>query len=131
MKHLKLFEAYIDKDGELKDFNSKIEYPFDKIGKFVGWFIDEYGDYPEKQGWTIFHSDTLIPDEKYHSDRIWKDINVGGYWQVQRLDFPGEGEALIGRLDNDDSADDLAKKMGLMVDEYGVVYGWNGQSFLE
>ena len=45
MKRIKLFEAYIDKDGELKDFNSKIEYPFYKIEKFVKWFLNEYGDY--------------------------------------------------------------------------------------
>lgn len=56
--------------------------------------------------------------------------NHGYYWQVQRLDNPEDDEALLGKLQNDFKADDLARKLGLMVDEYGVVYGFNGKSFL-
>jgi hypothetical protein len=41
-----------------------------------------------------------------------------------------EGEAKFGRLKSDLVADELAKKTGLMLDEYGVVIGWNGESFL-
>jgi hypothetical protein len=41
-----------------------------------------------------------------------------------------DDEALFGKLQNDFKADDLARKLGLMVDEYGVVYGFDGQSFL-
>ena len=54
----------------------------------------------------------------------------GYYWQVQRLDNPGEGEALLGKLKNDYQADELAKKLGLMLDEFGVVIGWEGQLFI-
>jgi hypothetical protein len=39
-------------------------------------------------------------------------------------------KSLFGKLPNDFNADDLARKLGLMVDEYGVVYGWDSQSFL-
>ena len=30
----------------------------------------------------------------------------------------------------DYKADDLARNLGVMVDEYGVVTGWDGESFL-
>lgn len=131
MKYIKLYEAYVDEHGNLQDFDHKIFYDFDKIGKFVNWFNTEYGDYPTKQGWAIFDSDTELPNEKYHSERTYNGkILTGYYWQVQRLDNPDDDEALFGRLYNDYQADDLARKTGLMVDEYGVVYGWDGQSFL-
>ncbi len=126
-----LNEAYIDQDGELKDFDFKVFYDFDKIKKFVDWFQSEYGDYALKQGWSIFDSDTEEPNEKYHSERTYKGKKLNGYyWQVQRLDSPEDDEALFGKLKNDYAADDLARKLGLMVDEYGVVYGWDGKSFL-
>lgn len=131
----KFFEfktPYVDEKGNLIDFDEKIFYDFDKIGKFVKWFQSEYGDYATKQGWAIFDSDTEIPNQKYRSQRTYQGkILTGYYWQVQRLDNPGEGEALFGRLENDFKADDLARKLGLMVDEYGVVYGWDGTSFLD
>jgi len=126
-----LNEAYIDQDGELKDFDFKVFYDFDKIKKFVDWFQSEYGDYALKQGWSIFDSDTEEPNEKYHSERTYKGKKLNGYyWQVQRLDSPEDDEALFGKLKNDYAADDLARKLGLMVDEYGVVYGWDDKSFL-
>ena len=126
-----LNEAYIDQDGELKDFDFKVFYDFDKIKKFVDWFQSEHGDYALKQGWSIFDSDTEQPNEKYHSERTYKGKKLNGYyWQVQRLDSPEDDEALFGKLKNDYAADDLARKLGLMVDEYGVVYGWDGKSFI-
>lgn len=126
-----LNEAYVDKDGNLKDFEYKTFYDFDKIKKFVDWFQSEYSDYTLKQGWSIFDSDSEAPNQKYHSERTYNGNKLNGYyWQVQRLDDPSDDEALFGSLDNDFKADDLARKLGLMVDEYGVVYGWDGQSFL-
>lgn len=126
-----LNEAYVDKDGNLKDFEYKTFYDFDKIKKFVDWFQSEYSDYTLKQGWSIFDSDSEVPNQKYYSERTYNGNKLNGYyWQVQRLDDPSDDEALFGSLDNDFKADDLARKLGLMVDEYGVVYGWDGQSFL-
>ena len=122
---------YIDSWGRLHDEDEKILYPFDKISKFVNWFQEEYGDYTTKQGWGIFDSDTEAPNVKYRSERTFggKVLN-GYYWQVQRLDNPDEGEALLGKLKNDYQADELAKKLGLMLDEFGVVIGWQGQLFI-
>ena len=126
-----LEEAHVDKHGDLQDFDGKIHYNFDKIGKFVDWFQDEYADYAQKQGWAIFDSDSELPNQKYHSERNYNGKSLTGYyWQVQRLDSPSDGEAQFGRLENDIKADDLAEKVGLMVDEFGVVYGWDGQSFI-
>ena len=68
-----LNEAYVDKDGNLKDFEYKTFYDFDKIKKFVDWFQSEYSDYTLKQGWAIFDSDSEIPNQKYHSDSDKKD----------------------------------------------------------
>jgi hypothetical protein len=115
-----------------KDNSKKIIYPFDKIEKFVKWFNDEYGDYSNKQGWAIFDSDTELPNEKYHSVRNYRGKILNGYyWQIQRLDNPDENEALFGKLSNDLNADRMARKIGIMVDEFGVIYGYDGVSFLE
>lgn len=118
----------VDSFGRLQDEETKILYPYNKIGKLVDWFQSEYGDYAEKQGWSIFDSDTEVPHIKYKFEPSNKNKSV---YQVQRFDDPEEGQALFGRLKNDYEADDLARKLGLMVDEYGVVIGWDGQSFLE
>lgn len=115
-----------------EEYNNKIIYPFDKIEKFVKWFNDEYGDYSNKQGWAIFDSDTELPNEKYHSVRNYRGKILNGYyWQIQRLDNPDENEALFGKLSNDLDADRMARKIGIMVDEFGVIYGYDGVSFLE
>lgn len=117
----------IDDFGRLHDEESKIIYPYSKIKKFVDWFNKEYGDYAQKQGWAIFDSDTELPDTKYKMEPGRK---FRSYFQIQRLDSPSEGEALFGKLTNDYEADELAKKLGIMVDEFGVVIGWDGENFL-
>ena len=82
--------------------------------------------YSETQGWAIFDSDTEVPNEKYISEDP-----RGNYWQIQKLDSPGKGEALVGDLKSDMEADEMARKIGLMVDEYGILYGYQGKSFLD
>lgn len=120
-------EMKVDSFGRLQDEDSKVLYPYKKIGKFVEWFQSEFGDYATKQGWAIFDSDTEVPHVKYKFEPSNKFMSV---YQVQRLDDPEDGSALFGKLKDDYQADDLAKKLGLMLDEYGVVIGWNGESFL-
>jgi hypothetical protein len=126
MKHLKRFEAMsVDSSGRLRDESSKILYPYEKISKFVEWFRDEWGDYVRKQGWDIFLSDSSEPTEKYKLDS-----NVSGFFRVERIDDPTEGEGLFGRLKSDIHAEELAKKLGLVLDEYGVVIGWQDDIFI-
>ena len=117
----------VDSWGRIHDEDSKILYPYKKISNFVNWFQSEYGDYAAKQGWGVFSSDTDITHTKYKFEPSNKYMNV---FQVEKLDSPEEGEALIGNLESDYDAEELAKKLGLMLDEYGVVIGWDGDLFL-
>ena len=117
----------VDDFGRLHDEDTKTIYPYKKIKKFVNWFQKEWGDYAAKQGWGIFDSDSELPAIKYTFE---PDNNFHSLFQVQKIDSPEEGEALIGELRNDFEADELAKKIGLMLDEYGVVIGWDGELFI-
>lgn len=117
----------VDDWGRLHDEESKIEYPYKSVAKFLNWFEKEYGDYVKKQGWFVVTSDTDVPKTKYKPE---KGNKYNLFFQVQRIDDPMEGEALFGKLKNDHQADELAKKIGLMLDEFGVVIGWDGESFL-
>lgn len=117
----------VDDWGRLHDEDSKIIYPYSKIAKFVTWFDKEYGDYAKKQGWFIVTSDTDTAKLKYKPEEGNK-YNL--FFQVQRIDDPMEGEALMGKLKSDLVADELAKKLGLVLDKYGVVIGWEDQIFI-
>lgn len=117
----------VDDWGRLHDDDSKIVYPYSRIAKFVTWFDKEFGDYAAKQGWFIVSSDSDAPKIRYKPEDGNK-FNL--FFQVQRIDDPMEGEALFGRLKNDHQADELAKKIGLVLDEYGVVIGWENEIFI-
>lgn len=117
----------VDDWGRLHDEESKIIYPYKRISKFVNWFDKEYGDYAQKQGWFIVTSDTEVPKIRYKPEDGNK-FNL--FFQVQRIDDPMEGEALFGKLKNDHEADELAKKLGLVLDEHGVVIGWDNEIFI-
>jgi len=116
----------IDDWGRLHDEDAKIVYPYRKIAKFLDWYEKEWGKYAEEQGWFIVTSDTDQPKIKYKPEEGNK-FNL--FFQVQRIDDPMEGEAITGRLKNDFEAEELAKKTGLMLDEFGVVIGWEGERF--
>jgi hypothetical protein len=111
MKYIKRFE---------NTNNEKIIYPYNQIKYFVDWFQNFFSKKAEEQGWGIFDSDTSQPLEKYISD----SGKYQRFWQIESID---ELELLKSDLD----ADKLAKKMGLMLDEYGLVIGYNGISFLD
>jgi len=117
----------VDDWGRLHDEEAKIIYPYKRIAKFVNWFDKEYGDYAQKQGWFIVTSDTDTPKVRYKPEEGNK-YNL--FFQVQRIEDPMEGEALFGKLKSDLVADELAKKLGIELDEFGVVIGWKGESFL-
>jgi len=126
MKHIKTFESYIDTNGELQNLerSDKILYPYATIERFVQWFHKEYEDYSMVQGWIISDADTDIPSEKYESpnDR---------YWTIERIDDPDSYDGLvIHELESDEQAIEKAKRLGLMVDEYGVLYGYKGKKFI-
>jgi hypothetical protein len=117
----------VDDWGRLHDEDSKIIYPYKKIAKFLDWYEQEWGQYAKEQGWFIVTSDTDVPKVKYKAEEGNK-YNL--FFQVQRIDDPMEGEALTGKLKNDLEAEELAKKIGLVLDEYGVVIGWQNDIFI-
>ena len=117
----------IDSWGRIHDEENKILYPYKKIARFVEWFQEANGDYMAKQAWGIFDSDSFQPHIKY---KFEPSIEYGTVFQDERLDSPEEGEALFGQLKNDFQAEEMAKKLGLMLDEFGVVIGWDGELFI-
>ena len=110
MKYIKKFE----------DVNKKL-YPFDDFTPFINWFGVMYEDVMKNEGW-------LISDSSFDSSNFIRPVFqgklLGGYWQVQRND---EDEI----IETDIVAEKLAKKHGLLLDNDGVVVGYNDVSFIE
>lgn len=129
-KNGNIFEnSFVTKDGKLGDFE-KIFYDFDEVRKFVEWFRENNRNEARKQGWDIFETHTSEPNEKYFSLRQIDGNPVEGhYYVVKRIKNTTEGETSSRRLKNDDEAKQLAEKMKIMVDEYGVIYGFKGWEF--
>lgn len=95
-----------------KKNNDKKYYPLKDIEIFINWFNSVYGDLIESQGWSIYSSNTCMTSWKYP------------VWEVEKDD-----DANI--LATDSQAVNLAKEIGLMLDDMGVVIGYNGVSFIE
>jgi len=118
----KYFENGNKRINVLNENNSnKIIYPYDEMKSFINWFNKNYYKIAEEQGWGIFSSDTETPEKEYISN----DSSLYGrcFWQIQHYDD------LL--LNSDTEADELARSMGLMIDEYGLIIGFDGVSFIE
>jgi len=110
MKYIKQFEA-VNK-----------RYNTDEFFPFVTWFNNLHKDEMKEEGWLIVNAGCInIP--KYIDTEYYCDKN-NDYWQIQRND---EDEI----LKSDIEAEELAKKKGLMIDDYGVLIGYNGVSFFK
>ncbi len=140
MNNIKTYEAFVDKDGKLQDlsFKDDIYYPYNELKPFIDEFQKNYGDYTESQGWAIFDSDTENPNDKYDVEirRQMKEYETGrypggrvtynfNYWQIEKLDGNNVG------LNSDEDAYKLAEKLGVIVDELGVVRGFDGNDLVE
>lgn len=111
MKYIKLFE------------NKKPYYDVNQIKYFIDWYYSNYSYLMEKEGWLISLASLVIP-YKYN---VSYENRAGDFWQIQRDD-----EAMIlSDFDGDLKAEELAKNAGLLVDDYGVVIGYDNVSFLE
>lgn len=109
MKYIKTFE------------NIKQRYPVEFLRPFIDYLIKKLETNMKNEGWTICYTDDVeIPDEINLSYNNRK----GDYWMVQK-DFETD------ILNSDYDADVFAKKYGIMIDNYGVVLGYNNISFLE
>lgn len=116
----KYFENGNKRINVLNENNSnKIIYPYNEMESFINWFNKNYYKIAEEQGWGIFDSDTEVPTKKYISNDSYR----GAFWQIQHYDD------LL--LNSDTEADELARSMGLMIDEYGLIIGFDGVSFIE
>jgi hypothetical protein len=101
--------------------NNKPDYPDVLLVPFINWFYDNYGDRMEDEGWLILYASGL--DMPFDSAVLYSNT-VGDFWQVQRNDDSD-------LIENDIEAVKLAKKSGLILDNYGIIIGYNGVSFLE
>ena len=122
MEYLKLYESFVDSDGKLKGFfnlSGNLYYPYNELKPYIDEFQNRYSDYTEKQGWGIFDSDTERANDKYQKvvDNTGRIVYNFNYWDIEKFDD--------GELEKDIDAIELAKEMGIIVDEYGVIQGFN------
>lgn len=110
MRYLKTYE-------EIKPI-----YNANKFLPFVTWFNNIHKSEMEKEGWFIVNT-AYIDIPEYINTEYYTYRNLD-YWQIQRND-----DADI--LKSDKEAEELAKKKGLLIDEYGILIGYNGVSFIK
>ena len=110
MKYIKTYKIF-ERIHKISQPAKKI-YPLKDIEPFINWFNSMYGKLAERQGWSVYSSDTSMTSWKYP------------VWQVEKNDD-------TDILKDDTESDNLAKKLGLMLDDMGVVIGYNGVSFIE
>jgi len=128
MKYLKLREAFVNSDGKLKRFYFGKKYDYEKMDELIKGFKNEYGEhYNLKQGWEFFHNE---PREQHEG--IYKSKNI---IEIQSIDDPEDWSKDYGvyvlELKDDIEAWEAAKKVGFMIDDQGVVYGYEGITCLE
>jgi len=110
---------YIKKYENIKD-NKKI-YPIDLFQPFIEWFCNLYDDIMKKEGWLISHASGLNIPNEYNVPYTNK---YGDYWQIQKDD-----DSIL--IKDDIEAEKYAKNCGLLIDDYGIIIGYNNVSFLE
>ena len=114
MKYIKTFEdSFYNDDKKL--------YPFEILTPFINWFGNVNRDIMKKEGWIISYSDF---DSSNFSLPKFNFNKVSGYWQVQRNDDDDI-------IEDDIAAEKLAKEHGLLMDDEGVVIGYNDISFID
>lgn len=107
MKYLKKYEK------------EKPIYPTNELQPFIDWFYRNFED-EMSHLWLISYAETEIP---YYIDIQYKN-RIGIFWQVQKNDQSD-------LLESDEDAEKLAKELGLMIDDYGIIIGFKGVNFLE
>jgi hypothetical protein len=122
-------EAYINKHGGLHDFSFGVYYPFDEMTPMIEWFLSEYGEQIQAQGWSIFQSNQTYPLRKY-------DDKNKGFWQIEKIDdvdswASDTGIPTFDLVKSDMEADIKAKELGLIVDDYGVIQGYGDHNYVD
>ena len=119
-------EAFVDTNGELVDFDIRINYPYEEIWNLIKGYFEKNKKHWIQFGWSIFdahNSDELM--NKYKSDsnsffRVEKITELDN-WETPVLDF----------LKSDKEAHNRAKQAGFILDEDGVVLGLNGVNLVD
>jgi len=101
--------------------SSKYTYSADKLSPFIDWFYNTYKDKMNEEGWIISYAQALDIPNTYKTE-YWNRSD--DFWQIQKNDQ-------YDILEDDMAAEKLAKNLGLYIDDYGIVIGYNGVSFLE
>ena len=122
-------QSYINQHGGLQDFSFGVYYPFEEMSPMIDWFLGEYGDYIQAQGWTIFQSNSSYPLRKY-------DDKNKGFWSVEKIDdvdswASDTGKPTFDLVKTHMEADEKAKEIGLIVDDYGVIQGFGDHNYVE
>ena len=122
-------QSYVNQHGGLHDFSFDVYYPFDEMEVMINWFLEEYGEQIQSQGWTIFQGNPSYPLRKYNDENK-------GFWMVEKIDDPDAWAADTGiptfaLVKSDIEADEKAKELGLIVDEYGVVQGFGEHNYVD
>lgn len=119
-------EASIGPGGDLIDFDSRFEYPYDEIWKSIKDYVRENEKTWMQFGWII--SDSDFPTDKYKS---YGDF--GTFFRVEKIDdFAGGWDTpILDILNSDEEAWEKAKKVGFILDEDGIILGFDGVNLVD
>lgn len=121
-----LRESFIDSDGELKDFDFKLEYPYEQLWELIEDYYKKNHKHWERFGWSIF--------DAYNSQDISEKYNSHSVFRVEKIDeftnWDNE-KPILDVLNTDEEAYEKAKEAGFILDEYGVVLGLNGVNLVD
>ncbi|MEK6828580.1 MAG: GNAT family N-acetyltransferase [Nanoarchaeota archaeon] len=119
-------EASIGPGGELIDFDKRFTYPYEEIWNQIKHYVIDNEKRWKQFGWII--SDADYPSDKYKSYN-----EHGTFLKVEKIDdFAGGWDLpILDILNSDEDAYERAKKEGFIVDENGIVIGFNGVNFVD
>ena len=123
-KSMTLNEAHVDANGELIDFSTKLDYPYEEILDLVKSYVYKNREHWFKLGWAIFNTINSGTNTKYNSKTKYV-FKVERITELMNHDFP-----VLDMLDSDEEAYKRAKEAGFILDEDGIVLGLNGVNLL-
>lgn len=121
MKHLKRFETfYVNPDGELEMSDIRLNYMYEELWNDISDYVKQNTERWEKSGWGIHD----YPNDKYNSsnDHVFKVSMIG--------EFDEQKYGVNHYLNNDEEAYALAKQKGFILDDDGIIIGFNGKKYL-
>jgi len=130
MKHLKLYEdfskVYIGDDGLVGLDDIRLYYPYEEIWNEIGDFVKANQEKWEVAGWGIFDAiGNEELDSKYNS-------STNSFFHVEKFDeLDNQEHGVMVYLESDEQARDKAIIEGFMLDDDGIIIGFNGVNLLD